>query len=83
MSASEPATPAPERPRLLKTEEAASYLGIGMATLERWRAAGAGPRYLKLPAKAGRHTGSVRYRPADLDAFLLAYEVVPMGMVAA
>ncbi len=45
------------------TEQAAEYVGLSSNTLNRWRYTGDGPRYLKL----GR---AVRYRQADLDAWL-------------
>ena len=45
------------------TVEAADYLKLSKATLNCWRVAGKGPRFCK--------TGSaVRYRRADLDAWL-------------
>lgn len=47
----------------LKTPEAAAYLNVQPATLEQWRWNGRGPKFVKI----GR---SVRYRQADLDAFL-------------
>lgn len=47
----------------LKTEEAATFLQVKPATLEQWRWNGKGPRFIKM----GR---SVRYRKADLDAFI-------------
>lgn len=49
----------------LKTESAAEYVGLGKSTLDKLRTTGGGPRYLKL----GR---AVRYRTADLDAWLAA-----------
>jgi len=52
-------------PAALTTPQAAAYLGLQPATLEQWRWNGRGPRF----AKIGR---SVRYRQADLDAFLEA-----------
>lgn len=48
---------------VLKTSEAADYLRRGISTLERMRLTGDGPRFIK----AGK---SVRYRKADLDAWL-------------
>jgi len=48
---------------VFKTPEAANYLKLGKATLERFRVSGDGPRYCKLG-------GAVRYRRADLDAWL-------------
>ena len=50
-------------PATLTTRTAAEYLSLQPATLEQWRWNGKGPRFVKL----GR---SVRYRQADLDAFL-------------
>lgn len=47
----------------MKTPEAATYLNVQPATLEQWRWNGRGPRFVKI----GR---SVRYRIADLEAFL-------------
>lgn len=49
---------------LLTTREAAERLGIGRQTLERWRAAGGGPSFVRL----GRR--SVRYRREDVDDFV-------------
>ena len=48
---------------ILTTLEAAHYVRLGKPTLERARVTGEGPRYAKLG-------GSVRYRRADLDAWL-------------
>jgi len=53
--------------RLLTTSEAAALLGLSIKTLERHRTSGAGPHYIKLGA--GR-SGRVRYRRADLDAWV-------------
>lgn len=50
-------------PALLTTTEAAVYLNIQPATMEQHRWNGRGPRFVKI----GR---SVRYRQADLDAYL-------------
>lgn len=50
-------------PPLLRTHEAAKYLSLGIPTLEKLRVYGGGPNFVRL----GR---SVRYRPADLDAWL-------------
>jgi predicted DNA-binding transcriptional regulator AlpA len=44
---------------MLRTEQAAKYLGLSGATLCKWRVFGGGPRYKKL----GR---AVVYDPADL-----------------
>lgn len=48
---------------VLKTPEAAGYVRLGVPTLERLRLTGDGPPFIK----AGK---SVRYRKADLDAWL-------------
>ena len=50
-------------PDILPTPEAATYLRLSKPTLERLRLTGDGPPYAKL-GKA------VRYRRADLDAWL-------------
>lgn len=55
--------PPPRPSPNLKTEEAAKYLNVQPATLEQHRWRGTGPRFVKI----GR---SVRYRMADLEAFL-------------
>ncbi len=43
--------------------EAASLLGISVATMRRWRLLGRGPRFRKLG-------GSVRYFREDIEAFI-------------
>lgn len=48
---------------MLRTIEAAGYIGLQKSTLEAWRVRGGGPVFLKL-GKA------VRYQQKDLDAFL-------------
>ncbi|MFE6332978.1 helix-turn-helix transcriptional regulator [Streptomyces sp. NPDC057798] len=48
---------------LLTSKQASKYLCIPTGTLANWRYRGEGPRYVK----AGR---AVRYRQADLDAWL-------------
>lgn len=52
-------------PRLVDEHEAADILGLSARTLREWRRSGTGPRFVKL----GR---SVRYEPAELDAFIAA-----------
>ena len=47
------------------TPEAAAYLRLSKPTLERFRLTGGGPSYVKL----GR---AVRYRRADLDAWVVS-----------
>ena len=56
-------TNANNQTEILDTPEAASYLKLSAVTLERRRIQGDGPPYCKL----GK---SVRYRRADLDAWL-------------
>ena len=55
-------------PVLLTTRDAARVLALSPRTLERLRLSGDGPRYCKLRR-------SVRYRQADLDAWLASNAV--------
>ncbi len=48
---------------LLTTAEAAEFLAIEPTTLERWRGRKTGPNFVKIG-------GAVRYRIADLQAYL-------------
>ena len=48
----------------LNNREAADYLGLKAATLNKWRCHGDGPPFIKV----GR---LIRYRRSDLDAFLM------------
>jgi excisionase family DNA binding protein len=48
---------------ILKTEQAAEYLQLSEASLNRWRCYGGGPEYVML----GR---AIRYRRSDLEAWL-------------
>ncbi len=50
--------------RILRTPEAASYLGLAAATLEKMRAIGGGPPFIRLGGRA------VGYDVRDLDAWL-------------
>ncbi len=50
--------------RILRTREAAQYLGIPESTLEKQRLKGGGPHFIRLGARA------VGYDIADLDAWL-------------
>jgi hypothetical protein len=50
---------------LLTQREAASVLRLSERTLERWRVAGIGPRFIRL-------NHSIRYRQQDLDAHVAA-----------
>jgi len=56
---------------LLTTDEAAAYLGVTRHSLEVWRCVG---RYSIPYIKVGR---LVKYRKADLDAFLAARTHTP------
>ncbi len=49
---------------LFDTTQAAAYLHSSEASLERYRALGVGPRWVKM-------SGIVRYRRSDLDAYIL------------
>jgi predicted DNA-binding transcriptional regulator AlpA len=52
--------------RVMREGPAAEYCGVSSRTLQRWRANGDGPPFVRL-------TGTiVGYRVADLDAFLSA-----------
>lgn len=55
---------------MLTTQEAAQYLGLAPATLNKWRVYKTGPRFFKL----GR---AVRYRRDDLDAYLASHTQFP------
>jgi predicted site-specific integrase-resolvase len=57
---------------MLKTKEAAAYLGMQETTLEAWRCRGGGPAFIKM-CKA------VRYRQEDLDAFISSNTKVNTG----
>ncbi len=50
--------------RVLRTAEAASYIGLSASTLEKLRAGGDGPRFIRLGHRA------VGYDISDLDAWL-------------
>ena len=50
---------------LLTQREAAQALRLSERTLERWRVAGIGPRFIRLNT-------SLRYRQQDLDAHVAA-----------
>ena len=55
---------------MLTTADAAQYLGLAPATLNKWRVHGTGPTFIKL----GR---AVRYRHSDLDAYLASNTQLP------
>jgi predicted DNA-binding transcriptional regulator AlpA len=52
--------------RVLRTPQAADYVGLSASTLEKFRLTGNGPPYQKAGPKI------VVYRPEDLDAWLHA-----------
>ncbi len=52
--------------RLLSPEEVARFLGVPVKTLYQWRYKGLGPQAFRV----GRH---LRYRPADVEAWLLGH----------
>lgn len=55
-----------EQENTLTPIKAARYLGISEAVLRLWRSEGKGPRYFRAGEKL------VRYRKADLDAWIEA-----------
>jgi predicted DNA-binding transcriptional regulator AlpA len=54
--------------RVLRTPQAAEYVGLSASTLEKLRLTGGGPTYQKAGAKI------VVYRPEDLDAWLNSHQ---------
>lgn len=52
---------------VIDTKQAARYTGLSKNTLEAYRGRGGGPKFIK-------YTRAVRYRVADLDAFMSAGE---------
>ena len=54
------------RQRLVSLDDVADHLDVSAATLERWRVAGDGPPWVT--------SGAVRYRWADVDAWVDAQE---------
>lgn len=58
----------PATDRLLTPDEVSTRLGITLDGLARWRQRREGPRHLKVGNR-------VRYRPADVDAYIAACEV--------
>jgi predicted DNA-binding transcriptional regulator AlpA len=57
-------SPFPIQRRVLRTPDAALYLGLTASTLEKMRLTGDGPRFIRLGARA------VGYARDDLDAFV-------------
>jgi len=60
---------------LMTEQEAGGYIGKPPRTLAQWRYLKKGPAYIKVGDK------SVRYRQADLDAFLDAHRIDPAVLV--
>lgn len=54
-------------PGVMDTDGAALYLQVSASTLNHWRSDGYGPPFLRFPS---RGKGVVRYRKADIDAWL-------------
>jgi predicted DNA-binding transcriptional regulator AlpA len=52
------------QPRILRTPDAAKYVGLTGSTLEKMRLLGNGPRFVRLGARA------IGYAVGDLDAFI-------------
>lgn len=62
--------------QLLSPADVAGWIGVPVATLANWRSGGIGPAYLRV----GRH---VRYRAADLEAWLESRVVRPRDVTGA
>jgi len=62
--------------KYLKTKDAAELMGVHPSTLQKWRARGCGPAFVRLG-------GMVRYLQEDLDAYVAASAVrsPPIRMV--
>jgi len=56
-------------PRLLNTEQVASYIGLAKQTITELRVKGGGPKFCKI----GR---AVRYKREDLDAWIDQFQSV-------
>jgi hypothetical protein len=54
---------------LLNVDQAALYLAVSASTLNHWRSDGKGPKFVKL---CGSTRGAIRYRLADLRAYVAA-----------
>lgn len=74
----QPAALPADQPELMLPQEVADLLRIPVATLERWRYATyrtdslQGPPWIKIAAKGN----SIRYRRADVEAFLAERESI-------
>ncbi|OIV38492.1 excisionase [Mangrovactinospora gilvigrisea] len=56
----------------MKLSEVLAYLDIDRATFYRWRAKGQAPRCIRQPS------GQLRFRPADVEAWLAARGEEPL-----
>ena len=63
--------------KVLRTQEAALYVGLSESTLEKLRLYGGGPRFVRLRPRA------VGYRVDDLDAWLESREAGSTSEIAA
>lgn len=63
-----------EESDLISEARLAARLGVSRSTLQSWRYAGKGPRYIKI----GRF---VRYRNGDIDAYLRAQTCGSLAIV--
>jgi len=59
---------ADQAPEYMKPKQAAAYLGLSVQQLELWRWRAEGPPYLRVTSRI------IRYRRADLDAWMSAFE---------
>jgi len=57
-------------PELMDIDTAAALLGIRARTMDLWRLRGDGPTYIRVG-------GQIRYRRADIEAYLTARTVTP------
>jgi hypothetical protein len=57
---------------LMTKQQAASYLGLSVETLDNWRYTGVGPAYVKFPK-------AVMYRRGDLDTYVTVQTVQPLA----
>jgi excisionase family DNA binding protein len=63
-------------PDTLNSKQAARYLGVSEASLRLWRSEGRGPCHFRAGEKL------VRYRRADLDAWIKQRLIVPTDSTA-
>jgi predicted DNA-binding transcriptional regulator AlpA len=57
---------------VVRTKEAAEYLGLQPRTLDNWRSQGRGPRYARLGCR-------IVYRITDLEKYIETQIVEPKG----